>query len=321
MPRYAKANQTVEDLKALILKIGGKTWYDEKGEGSPYEVLSNCAKVRSDLSKIDVDFENADFVGEYKMPGTESLDHYEMIGSGAAAFPVAWCACGGDWESPLAFVLYLGQKGELRGYIPEDGNAYNKKEKAAYGNNDDDPSWEDNPDNPLLQFDADKLRADVAGRIEVKSASAGGGTLTFRQLIQSLRSYKDQYASVMPYADGAEDPVWGINDIWFEDGVLMIGQYDDEGDSCEGIADGIEKCVPADKLDEPAVVAIGVTDEENGNKVVRSIYGSTANARTVASSVVKPASERVTDDEEEFVDDLDDDSWSISACKWVLKFE
>ena len=45
---------------------------------------------------------------------------------------------------------------------PKDGNVYNKKEKAAYGNNDDDPSWDDDPDNPLLQFDADKLRADVA---------------------------------------------------------------------------------------------------------------------------------------------------------------
>lgn len=166
MPRYAKADQTIDDLKSVILKVGGKTWYDEE-EGSPYEVLSNCERVRSDLSKIDVDFENADFIGEYEMPGTEMLDHFEMIGSGTAAFPVAWCACGGDWENPLVFVLYIGQKGELRGYIPKDGNVYNTKEKAAYGNNDGDPSWDDDPDDPLLQFDADKLRADVAHRIVV----------------------------------------------------------------------------------------------------------------------------------------------------------
>lgn len=169
MPRYAKANQTVEDLKALILKVGGATWYDEQREGSPYEVLSNCAAVRQDLSKIGVDFENADYVGEYEMPGTEPLKHFEMITGVGGTFPVAWCACGGDWENPLVFVLYVGQKGELRGYIPEDGNVYNKKEKLAYGNSDDDPSWEDDPDDPRLQFDAGKLKADVANRIVVKA--------------------------------------------------------------------------------------------------------------------------------------------------------
>ena len=170
MPRYAKAGQTTEDLKALILKTGGVVWYDEEREGSPYEAVSNCDAVRQDLSKIAVDTENVDYVGEYEMPGTEPLGHFEMVAdAGGTTFPVAWCACGGDWENPLVFVLYIGQKGELRAYIPKDGNVYNKKEKAAYGNNDDDPCWEDDPDNPLLQFDADKLRADVANRIAVKA--------------------------------------------------------------------------------------------------------------------------------------------------------
>lgn len=146
--------------------------------------------------------------------------------------------------------------------------------------------------------------------------------ITYRQLIQSLRDYKDQLASVMPYAEGAEDPCWGISDIWFEDGVLMIGQYDDEGDCCEGIADGIEKCVPADKLDEPAVVKIGTIEDGEGGRQIYSLYWGPARAEKVASSEVKPASERVTDDPDEWVDDLGDDAdWSIDACKWVLKFE
>ena len=170
MPRYAKANQTTEDLKALILKVGGVAWYDEEKEGSPYEAVSNCDAVKQDLSKIDVDYENVDYVGEYEMPGTEPLNHFEMLaGADGTTFPVAWCACGGDWENPLVFVLYIGQKGELRAYIPKDGNVYNKKEKSAYGNNDGDPNWEDDPDDPRLQFDADKLRADVANRIAVKA--------------------------------------------------------------------------------------------------------------------------------------------------------
>lgn len=175
MPRYAKANQTIDDLKTLVAKACDPD-YDVP---CIYGILNGSdsntpaqAKVRADLSKINVDFENAEEFGtedSYNhLPGLENLDGYEMIGSGLSAFPVLWCAGGGDWENPLVFVLYIGQKGELRAYIPEDGNVYNKKEKAAYGNNDDDPSWGDDPDNPLLQFDADKLRADVAGRIIVK---------------------------------------------------------------------------------------------------------------------------------------------------------
>ena len=179
MPRYAKANQTIDDLKALIRKMAERGADDEKlmeyydREELPLWYFFNGDRdvqktVRDDLSKIEVDTENVNYIGEYEMPGTEPLEHFEMIGAGGTAFPVAWCACGGDWENPCVFVLYIGKKGELRAYIPKDGNVYNKKEKAAYGNNDDDPSWDDDPDNPLLQFDADKLRADVGRRIEVK---------------------------------------------------------------------------------------------------------------------------------------------------------
>lgn len=179
MSRYAKANQTIDDLKALIRKMaergqdGGKlTKYCDDEEHPLWDFFNGDwavqKTVRDDLSKIEVDTENVDYIGEYEMPGTEDLERFEMVGTGANAFPVAWCACGGDWENPLVFVLYIGQKGELRAYIPKDGNVYNKKTNAAYGNGDDDPCWDDDPNNPLLQFDSDKLRADVAGRIEVK---------------------------------------------------------------------------------------------------------------------------------------------------------
>jgi hypothetical protein len=127
-------------------------------------------------------------------------------------------------------------------------------------------------------------------------------TLTYRQLIQPLKDFKDQLASVMPVAKGAEDPVWGINDIWFEDGVLNLGQYDDEGDSCGGIADGIEKCVPPELLDEVAVVRIGVKEEEDGKKELYGSYGQVSVSHNVKSSVVKPCR---------------DDDW---FCKWTLKF-
>lgn len=127
-------------------------------------------------------------------------------------------------------------------------------------------------------------------------------TLTFRQLIQPLKDFKDQLASVRPVAKGAENPWWGINDIWFEDGVLNLGQYDDEGDSCDLIAERIEACVPADFLDGVAVVRVGVTEEVNGKKELYNPYGEVSVKHTVTSSIVKPC--------------RNDDCF----CRWTLKF-
>lgn len=180
MSRYAKANQTIDDLKALIRKTalagrddGKLTEYCDGEEHPLWDFFRDGRQgaVWSDMSKINVDTENVDYVGEYDMPGTESLDSFEMIGAGSGAFPVAWCACGGDWELPLAFVLYIGKKGELRAYIPEDGNAYNHEEKCAYGSESN--SWDEDfepmePGDPRYVFDTGRLRAAVAGRIMVK---------------------------------------------------------------------------------------------------------------------------------------------------------
>ena len=173
MPRYAKADQTIDDLKELIEKSIDPDYGEDSGV---YGILNGEGstaqdRVLRDLSKIEVSFENAEsFDSEeaYRhLPGLEYLEGYEMLGSGDSSFPVLWCAGGGDWEYPIVFVLYMGQKGELRAYIPKDGNAYNHKEKSAYGNNDDDPGFDDE-DNPDLEFDVDKMRADVSNRIRVK---------------------------------------------------------------------------------------------------------------------------------------------------------
>lgn len=317
MSRYAKAGQTIDDLKAKI-----------EGSGGIREVIYGNGKVINDLSKIYVDFENVEPFGTEDsydhLSGLECMEGYEIVGDGESAFPILWCCGGGDWEFPLVFVLYIGQKGELRAYIPKDGNAYNKKTKAAYGNNDDDPSWNDDPDNPLFQFDSDKLRADVVGRIivkgdvEEKKKNTKASGLTFRQLIQSLKDYNDQYASVMPYADRAEAPCWGIQYIWFNDGVLYLGQHDDEGLTCDTIAERIEECVPEEMLGYPAVVKIGTVRVDEDNRQIYDIDGKPASARTVSISEVK-ANTYDPDDEfdDEFADDGEDDSW---FCKWVLKF-
>ena len=310
MSRYAKANQSIEDLKALIKDKSDKDYGED---GSVYGILHGDysptqGNVYKDLGKIEVDFENVEEFGtedSYNhLPGLEDLDGYEMIGEGDKAFPILWCAGGGDWELPLVFVLYIGQKGELRGYIPEDGNCYNKEKKAAYGNNDGDPGFDS--DDPRYVFDVAKMRAAVANRILVKgeagSGNGGEAPLTFRQLIQSLKDFEDQYASVMPVAKDAEASCWGIEYIWFEDGVLQLGQHDDEGLTCDLIAERAEGCIPSELLDSPARVKVGVTYQRGGVNIdVLTRDNEPAEAHTVKSSVVKPCR----------------NDW---FCKWTLKF-
>lgn len=142
--------------------------------------------------------------------------------------------------------------------------------------------------------------------------------LTFRELIKSLKDYDDQCSAVMPYADGAEAPCWGIQYIWFNDGVLHLGQHDDEGLDVGLIVEEIEKCLPEEMLDKPAVVKIGTVEGGEGDRQIYDVDGEPASARTVSTSEVK-ANTYDPDDEfdDEFVEDGEDDSW---FCKWVLKF-
>lgn len=142
--------------------------------------------------------------------------------------------------------------------------------------------------------------------------------LTFRELIKSLKDYDDQCSAVMPYADGAEAPCWGIQYIWFNDGVLHLGQHDDEGLDVGLIVEKIEKCLPEEMLDKPAVVKIGTVEGDEDDRQIYDVDGEPASARTVSTSEVKPNSYDSDDEfDDEIAEDWEDDSW---FCKWILKF-
>ena len=297
MSRYAKANMTIEDLKRMIEDNGGikETIYNDK------------LKVHKDLLKIDMGVDVVDFI-----PESAIGNPFQMV-NGGGDYPIAWCYANATGEQPIMFVLYIGQEGKLRAYIPDSGNnicnahSRNKEtfEGTIYGGKWD---WR-----RCYFFDPERMMECVKNRILVKGATGSSGEvgsekggetpLTFRQLIQSLRYFGDQYASVMPVAKDAENSAWGIENIWFADGVLMLGQHDDEGLTCDLIAERIEKCVPADLMDEVAVVKVGVTYQKGGVNIdVLTKYDEPAKARNVQSSVVKPC--RGND-------------W---FCKWTLKF-
>lgn len=97
----------------------------------------------------------------------------------------------GDWECPLIAIVYFDGT-HLRGYVPTDGNIFIKTTKQAFGTAEEadaiaflraqygsHPSVAGQDDAQLqslieeggvaaLMFDADVLRADIAGRIQAK---------------------------------------------------------------------------------------------------------------------------------------------------------
>ena len=300
MSRYAKPGQTIEDLKSMIEREGGLS-----------EIIYNDKlKVHKDLLKVDMGMDKIGFLSEVndRWGKMKDVPQFETIEKDGATYPVAWCYAKGEGEQSVAFVTYIGHEGKLRAFIPNDGNnilGEHRRTKEAWTMHGDDKDG--------CLFDYESMRDSVKNRISVKgedgsvkgadgSGKGGEAPLTFKQIIQSLRRFEDQNASVMPVAKGAENPVWGIETIWFENGVLNLGQTDDEGDSCDLIAGEIEKCVPADLMDEVAVVRVGVAENVNGKMELYDPYGKVSVNHTVMSSVVKPCR---------------DDDW---FCKWTLKF-
>ena len=83
--------------------------------------------ISKDLAKINFDLENC------TRPDDANFANYpagfRML---APDFPAFFVNAGGDWEFPICFVLYWDGK-QVRGYIPNAGNVYNRTEKCAYG--------------------------------------------------------------------------------------------------------------------------------------------------------------------------------------------
>ena len=109
----------MDSLKRLLEKCGGV-----------YMMLMDDNFCK-DLETVKFDFENvadwSDEDSEFDMPGFQG--GFDEIGG----VEVLWCAAGGDWELPVAFAVYCDGEG-LRGYVPRDGNCFNRKTCRAYGN-------------------------------------------------------------------------------------------------------------------------------------------------------------------------------------------
>lgn len=128
MPRYF-APITVKQLEN---KISEAIDADPYG-GNPKNLTK---QVRKDLDKVEFDMENYgdDYGGYINCPtGKKSLSGYHTLDNG---FTFYGCMAGGDWESPILFIVYWDGK-MLRGYIPSKGNTWNTINKSALGNDED----------------------------------------------------------------------------------------------------------------------------------------------------------------------------------------
>ena len=133
MSRFFK-KITLDEFKEKINPILNPE--DEDTDGFPYNMPESISK---DLKKVSFDFENYEignawknFNPDYEREKTDR-DYpygYEVLGNG---MPCLFVQAGGDWEFPICFTVYFdGSK--LRGYIPSDGNLWNRKAKSAFGN-------------------------------------------------------------------------------------------------------------------------------------------------------------------------------------------
>jgi hypothetical protein len=124
-------------------------------EGFPY-----TARVRDDLARVQFDNENTEI--EFEAPGFEG---FSAIGD----LTFLGVLAGGDWEAPVVFILYM-HAGELRGYVPDGGNQYDRRKLRAWGNGDsehDEEMMEKADDTP---WDVAALRADIAARFGIDAS-------------------------------------------------------------------------------------------------------------------------------------------------------
>jgi len=140
MARFYKDNITKGDFLTKVKE----TFFGKSGVSKV---------IYKDLSKVEFEWENCDKVDDH------GEDGYVEIEPG---FHIQLMYAGGDSEMPVHFAIYWDGK-ELRGYIPKDGNPWDKKEKVAW----DYETWteEEKENDPQ---DYNKMIKDVSNRILLK---------------------------------------------------------------------------------------------------------------------------------------------------------
>lgn len=138
-------------------------------EKADAEEMSSIADALSeDLKNSGVEFDTENCTCDPK-------EHFDMPGFfvGLDALPggtpIMWFSAGGDWESPLAFFIYLGIDNKIHAYVPREGNCFNKEKGAAFGNSFGMNAQEEMKSLGVeYRFDMCKMREDASNALEVQ---------------------------------------------------------------------------------------------------------------------------------------------------------
>lgn len=139
---------SIDDLKIKIGEAACKAAAEElepEEMADPFESAYSYLwyenqQIRDDLNKINFDFENYSSPNSLEDPpeimGWHTLDNgFSFLGMWA----------GGDWETPVYFILYWDGK-KVRGYVPETGNTFNPKYRTAFGSEGESPKYTSDKD-------------------------------------------------------------------------------------------------------------------------------------------------------------------------------
>jgi len=155
---------TVDELKKKIKAKVEKLNPEMAGEFHWLpEMISTDPTLSKDLSKVEFDFENWSIDAEQNFGPAEIVGYRTLLNG----MPFLGVSAGGDWETPLVFIIYWDGK-SLRAYIPTDGNPWNTDTKMAYGNDEDADDKNRSkrfPGNDDPDVDARKVLADIQARI------------------------------------------------------------------------------------------------------------------------------------------------------------
>ena len=144
--------------------------YTEYYMSSALELLDDT-QIHKDLSKIIFDQENCDADEDER---TQDGTIYDLVGYHTLDNKLTFLGvvAGGDWESPLFYIIYWDGK-KLRGYIPTEGNPWNKETKTAYGSEMErgeqyDDYWDKDPQPVIPAGDPQAILNDIRERIHLK---------------------------------------------------------------------------------------------------------------------------------------------------------
>lgn len=125
-----KASSDVDEFKRKLMEVVDNTtehYNDEFGENLVDDLLNMDENVFvDDIKRVQFDFENRFLTGDC-FDGIKV--GYHVVGN--LSFLIGYA--GGDWEFPVIFAVYLGEDGEIHGYVPSDGNVYEHAANCAYG--------------------------------------------------------------------------------------------------------------------------------------------------------------------------------------------